>query len=76
MAADDDAPIGEERRGLRGVDETGDVEAGLGAVALFGELFDHERAITVADELVHERDQRVGQQRGVVADQQVDRVPR
>ena len=73
MPADDDAPIGEEGPGLRGIDQTGDVEAAFGAVILFGELFDHERAVAIADELVHQLDQRVGQQRRVVADQQMNR---
>jgi hypothetical protein len=52
-----------------GIDKSGDVEAGFGAVALLGELFHHEGTVTVADELVHQRDQRIGQQRRVVAHQ-------
>ena len=65
VAEHDDAPLGEERRRLGGVDDGADLDV----VAV--ELVDHQRPVAVADQLVDELGDRGPQDRLVVAGQQV-----
>ena len=65
VASHDDAAIGEERRGLGGVDDAADLDV------VTVELVDDERAVGVADEAVHEVADGGAQDRLVVADQEV-----
>ena len=55
-ATDDDPAVGEERRGLRGVDELADF------VVVTVQVVDHERAVAVADQAVDELTRRGGQE--------------
>ena len=48
VTGDDDAPCGEERRGLRRIDDSGQL------VVVGVELDDGERPILLADELMHD----------------------
>ena len=70
VADDDDPPVDEERRRRAGVDDGPDIEVVGGRPAV---LLDDEGGVPVAEQLIDERPGGLGDERGVVAPDEVGR---